>query len=145
MNTHPPKFRNARRQARGFTLIELIVVIALIATVAAVVGGKIITNKERAEAKLADSQLKTLAAQVEQYQGDTGRYPESLQNLLTAPGDADGWLGPYVSKASELQDPWHNPIEYTVPGEDEKPFQLKSLGVDGKTGGEGVDADIVAP
>lgn len=144
MKTPPRTSRHAPHRARGFTLIELIVVIALIATVAAVVGGKIITNKKRAEASLAASQLKALAAQVDQYQGDTGRYPESLQNLVSAPGDADGWLGPYA-KESELKDPWHRPIEYAVPGEDEAPYQLKSLGADGKSGGEGVDKDIVAP
>jgi general secretion pathway protein G len=144
MKTSPRTPRRAPRAARGFTLIELIVVIALIATVAAVVGGRIINNKERAEAKLAVTKLSTLAAQIDQYQGDTGRYPESLQNLISAPGDADGWLGPYAGEA-DLKDPWNQPIEYSVPGEDENPYQLKSLGADRKSGGEGVDKDIVAP
>ena len=138
--THSP---NSRR-VRGMTLIELIVVIALIATVVAVVGGKIIANKKRAEASLARTQLNSLAAQVDQYQSDVGTYPESLQQLVVAPGNADGWLGPYA-KATDFKDPWHNPIEYRHPGDGEAPYKLISLGADGKPGGDGVDKDIEAP
>ena len=132
------------RRVRGMTLIELIVVIALIATVVAVVGGKIIANKKRAEASLARTQLNSLAAQVDQYQSDVGAYPEALQQLVAAPGNADGWLGPYAKEA-DFKDPWHNPIEYRRPGDDEAPYKLVSLGADGKPGGDGVDKDIVAP
>lgn len=133
-----------RRRARGFTLIELIIVITLIAAVLAVVAGKVISNKKRAEASLAKTQLSSLAAQIDQYQTDVGTYPESLQQLVTAPGSADGWLGPYA-KATDFNDPWHNAIEYHRPGEDDAPYKLLSLGADGKPGGEGVDKDVVAP
>jgi general secretion pathway protein G len=135
---------SSSRRVRGVTLIELVIVIVLIGTVLAVVGGKIIGNKKRAEANLAKTQLSSLAAQVDQYQADVGTYPESLQALVTAPGNADGWLGPYA-KAADFKDPWHNQIEYRRPGEDEAPFSLTSLGADGKAGGDGVDKDIVAP
>ena len=138
--THSP---NSRR-VRGMTLIELIVVIALIATVVAVVGGKIIANKKRAEASLARTQLNSLAAQVDQYQSDVGAYPDALEQLVSAPANADGWLGPYA-KATDFKDPWHNPIEYRRPGDADAPFNLISLGADGKPGGDGVDKDIVAP
>jgi len=132
------------RRAIGMTLIELIVVVALIATVFAIVGGKVISNKKRAEANLVKTQLSTLAAQVDQYQADVGTYPDSLEQLVTAPSDADGWLGPYA-KAADFKDPWHNAIEYHRPGEDDAPYKLVSLGADGKPGGEGVDKDVVAP
>ena len=131
------------RRARGFTLIEMIAVIALIAAIAAMVGGKIIQNQKRAQARLAETAVNALATNIEQYQSDVGRYPESLDQLLTAPSDADGWLGPYA-KAGDFKDPWHRAIEYTASGGD-TPFQVKSLGADGKPGGEGVDKDIVAP
>lgn len=134
----------SRRRARGFTLIELIIVITLIAAVLAVVAGKVISNKKRAEANLAKTQLSSLAAQIDQYQSDVGTYPEALQQLVTAPGNADGWLGPYA-KATDFNDPWHNAIEYHRPGEDDAPYRLLSLGADGKPGGEGVDKDVVAP
>jgi general secretion pathway protein G len=130
-------------RAGGFTLIEMIAVIALIAAIAAMVGGKIIQNQKRAQARLAETAVNALATNIEQYQSDVGRYPESLDQLLTAPSDADGWLGPYA-KAADFKDPWHHNIEYTAGGGD-TPFQVKSLGADGKPGGEGVDKDIVAP
>jgi general secretion pathway protein G len=133
-----------RRRNAGFTLIEVIVVIVLIGGILAIVGGKIISNKKSAEARLAVTQLQSLSAQVEQYQSDVGTYPESLQELVTAPGNAAGWLGPYA-KATDFNDPWHHPIEYRHPGDDDAPYKLTSLGADGKPGGEGVDKDVSAP
>ena len=133
--------RNPRRQG-GFTLIEMVVVIMLIAAIAAVIAGKVIQNKHRAEYNLAKTQLRSLAAQIDQFQSDTGTLPDSLQALVQS--SAEGWLGPYA-KAEELKDPWHHAIEYRKPGDDDKPFALVSLGVDGKPGGEGVDKDLVAP
>jgi len=131
-------------RAHGMSLLELVVVIVLIGAVLAVVGGKIVSNKKLAEARLAVTALNSLAAQIDQYKSDVGDYPENLEQLTTAPGNAPGWLGPYAG-AKDLKDPWQNAIEYRRPGEDEAPFQLVSLGADGKTGGQGVDKDIVAP
>jgi general secretion pathway protein G len=136
------QIRSHRRQESGFTLIELIIVITLIAAVMALVAGKVIQNKHQAEVKLARTQLTTLAASIDQYQSDVGALPDSLQQLLQS--DAEGWLGPYA-KAEELKDPWHKPIEFRKPGADDQPFSLVSLGVDGKPGGDGVDKDLVAP
>ena len=132
-----------RKHSRGFTLIELIIVITLIAAVMAVVAGKVIQNKRQAEYKIARTQLTTLAASIDQYESDVGALPESLQQLVSAPG-AEGWLGPYA-KEEDLKDPWRHPIEYRKPGADEQPYSLTSLGVDGKPGGDGVDRDLVAP
>jgi len=132
------------RRARGFTLIEMIAVIALIAAIAAMVGGKIIQSKNKATYNLAKTQMQTLATEIDSYQGDVGRYPDTLQELVTAPSDADGWQGPYA-KASELQDPWHRPIAYNATAGGDVPYTITSLGVDGKPGGDGVDKDIVAP
>lgn len=145
-NTVPARRRSLRAlpRAAGMTLLELVIVIVLIGSVLAVVGGKIVQNKHRAEAKLALTQLNSLASTVDQYKSDVGTYPESLEQLVTAPGNAPGWLGPYT-KSADLKDPWNNPIQYRVPGDNDAPFQLVSLGVDGKAGGEGVDKDVVAP
>jgi general secretion pathway protein G len=131
-----------RKHSRGFTLIELIIVITLIAAVMAIVAGKVIQNKRQAEYKIAKTQMTTLAASIDQYESDVGALPDSLQQLVTA--GAEGWLGPYA-KAEELKDPWHHPIEYRKPGADDRPYSLTSLGVDGKPGGDGVDRDLVAP
>ena len=143
MKTQPTRSPTPRR-ARGMTLLELVIVVVLIGTILAVVGGKIIANKKRAEAKLASTQLQSLSAQIDQYQSDVGSYPDSLEQLVKAPSNADGWLGPYA-KATDFSDPWRHAIEYHQPGDDEAPYKLLSLGADGKSGGEGVDKDIVAP
>ena len=133
---------NSRRRSAGFTLIELIIVITLIAAVMALVAGKVIQNQHKAQYRLAQTQMTTLAASIDQYQNDVGALPDSLQQLIKS--DAEGWLGPYA-KSDELKDPWHNAIEYRKPGDDDRPFSLLSLGVDGKPGGDGVDKDLVAP
>ena len=143
MKTHLTASPGGRR-VRGMTLIELVIVIVLIGTVLAVVGGKIINNKKSAEARIAVTQLNSLATQIDQFQADVGTYPDSLDQLLKDPGNVDGWLGPYAKEA-DFKDPWHNAIEYRRPGADEAPFNLVSLGADGKVGGEGVDKDVVAP
>jgi general secretion pathway protein G len=139
--THSPA---GTRRKRGFTLIELLIVILLVAGLLAVIAGKVMTNKKRAEARLASTQLNSLAAQVDQYQADVGSYPDSLEQLVAAPGNVEGWLGPYAKK-SDFQDPWHNAIQYKRPGDDDAPYTLLSLGADGKAGGEGVDKDVTAP
>ena len=87
-----------RQRALGFTLIELMVVIVLVGTLLAVLGAKIIGNKQRGEWKIAQTQLSTLSQKVESYQSDVGSLPDSLDQLVTAPGNASGWLGPYAGQ-----------------------------------------------
>ena len=135
---------NRKHSQHGFTLIELIIVITLIAGVMALVAGKVIQNKHKAEYKIAQTQMTTLASDIDQYESDVGALPDNLQQLITAPGNAANWLGPYA-KAEDLKDPWHNAIEYRKPGAEDRPYSLTSLGVDGKPGGDGVDKDLVAP
>lgn len=125
---------------RGMSLIEIIIVIVLIGAVIAFVGTRVIGGKDRGDYNLAKSQVSTLAGKIEAFQMDTGRLPASLDELVTQPGDASGWLGPYAKEA-ELKDPWNHPFEYTMPG-DGQPFDLVSLGKDGKAGGTSVDADV---
>ena len=132
------------RRMRGMSLIELVVVIVLIGGVLAVVGAKVVGNKERAEWKLAETHLSTIAGKIEAYESDVGSLPDSLDALVNAPSNEPDWLGPYA-KAEELKDPWHKPIQYNAPGRDDAPFELVSFGADGKEGGEGVDKDIVKP
>lgn len=134
----------SQRQSLGFTLLELMVVIVLVGTLLAVLGSKIVGNKQRGEYKIAKTQLDTLSQKIESYQSDVGSLPDSLEQLITAPSNAPGWLGPYA-KVAEFNDPWQHKIEYRHPGDNNEPYQLVSLGVDGKPGGEGVDKDITAP
>lgn len=125
---------------RGFSLIEIIVVVVLIGGIVAFAASRILGGGDRAKVKLAQAQLQTLAEKVDQYKMDTGTLPPDLNALITAPGGTSGWLGPYA-KAADLNDPWMHPVQYKVPGEG-KPFDLLSYGADGKPGGESVNADI---
>ncbi len=133
--------RSPLRSAQaGFSLIEIIIVTVLIGGIVAFAARQILGGGDRANVNLAKAQIETLAQKVQQYEMDTGQLPSTLGALVTAPGDASGWLGPYA-KATELKDPWHHPIEYRMPGND-GPFDLISLGSDKETGGDSVDADI---
>uniref|UniRef100_UPI001490810C type II secretion system protein GspG n=1 Tax=Acinetobacter baumannii TaxID=470 RepID=UPI001490810C len=77
---------------------------------------------------------------VDNYQIDTGKLPGSLNDLVTAPAGVGGWLGPFA-KPADLNDPWGHALEYRAPGVGQ-PYELISLGKDGKAGGSSVDADI---
>ncbi len=130
----------SRSAQRGFSLIEIILVVVLIGGIVAFAATRILGGGDRAKVSLAKAQVQTMAEKVQQYEMDTGTLPNSLDELVTQPGSATGWLGPYA-KAAEMKDPWNHPFEFTVPG-DGQPFDLVSLGKDGKPGGTSVDADI---
>lgn len=132
--------RSAASQ-RGMSLIEIIIVIVLIGLVLTVVGSRILGGSDRAKVGLAKSQMQTIAGKIEQFEMDTGRKPAALTELVTAPAGASGWLGPYA-KDAELKDPWNNAIQYKVPGESGRAFDLVSLGADGQPGGDSVNADV---
>ena len=128
----------AQAAQAGFSLIEIILVVVLIAGIAAFAATRVFGGSDRAKVNLAKAQVQTLAEKVGQCQQDTGALPGALDELLKS--SATGWLGPYV-KDGELKDPWNHPYAYAVPG-DGKPFDLISLGADGQAGGSSVDADI---
>jgi general secretion pathway protein G len=134
-----PHTLGAARQS-GMSLLEIIIVIVLIGAVLTLVGSRVLGGADRGKANLAKSQIQTLAGKVENFQLDTGRLPGKLDELVTQPGGSSGWLGPYA-KPAELNDPWGHPIEYRAPGEGQ-PFDLISLGKDGRPGGSSYDADI---
>lgn len=140
MNMHS-KRKIAARQ-RGFSLIEILIVVALIALIAGMVANQVFGGRSRANVKLATSGVADLAGKIENYEMDTGVLPERLEDLVKEPGNAKGWLGPYA-KESSLRDPWNTPYEYKVPG-DNAPFAVISYGDDKKPGGTGVDKDIAS-
>lgn len=136
-----------QQRQRGFTLLELLVVLVIIGLLAAFVGPKLFGNIAFAEVKAATAQAKMLRGAVETFRLDVGRYPtaqEGLAVLTKAPGEAAAaarWRGPYLDNELPL-DPWKNPYQYTIPGANGQPFALYSYGNDGKRGGEGDAADI---
>jgi general secretion pathway protein G len=133
--------RSPRQSAQGgFSLIEIIVVVVLMGGIVAFAASRILGGGDRAKVNLARAQVQTLAEKVSQFEMDTGTLPNSLSELVTAPGGAAGWLGPYA-KPAELNDPWNTPFEYRVPGDSGR-YDIVSYGADRRPGGESVDADI---
>ena len=128
--------------ARGFTLVELLLVLVILALIGSLVLPGIIGKAEGAKAKAAASQIDRLAMAVESYYLDTGKTPDSLEQLVEGGGDTAGWNGPYVKKSS-LQDPWGRDYVYQYPGE-HGDFDIYSLGADGQPGGEATNADITS-
>jgi general secretion pathway protein G len=139
MNTQRTS-RIAARAQRGFSLIEILIVVALIALIAGMVANQVFGGQDRAKVKMAQAQVAALSGKVSQYEGDTGALPQRLEDLMTSPGSVKGWLGPY-SKEGELKDPWNTPYEYRVSG---RSFTITSHGADRQPGGTGVDADITS-
>ncbi len=125
---------------RGFTLVELLLVLVILALIGGLVLPGIRGKAESAKANAAAAQVSRLAMAVESFYLDTGSTPDSLEMLVTESGDVKGWNGPYV-KGSLLKDPWGREYEYTYPGE-HGDFDLVSLGADGQPGGEGKNADL---
>jgi general secretion pathway protein G len=136
----PARQRLAAALDRGFTLVELLLVLVILALIGGLVLPGIIGKAEGAKVKAAASQVSRLAMAVESYYLDTGTTPESLGQLVEDPGGQAGWNGPYVKSAS-LKDPWGRDYEYVFPGEHGE-FDIFSLGADGQPGGDGKNADI---
>jgi general secretion pathway protein G len=136
----------ARSKSRlaGYTLTEMLVVIAIIGLIAAVVIPQTIGQLGKAQSRAAKLQVQSLAAALELFQGDNGRYPtpqEGLQALLTRPEGLDNWNGPYLHSKDQLKDPWGHPYRYAVNGQ---AVTVSTLGADNKEGGEGADKDLAA-
>ena len=134
----------------GFTLIELIVVIAIIATLASVVGPSIFGNIGDARVSAAKSQLQIFALALDSYRLDNDVYPsgeQGLDALRAQPSSGEpsrNWRGPYLRQPIPL-DPWGRPYLYAFPGiGNPSGYDLSSLGRDGKEGGSGEDADITS-
>jgi general secretion pathway protein G len=136
------KYRIHNHGRRGFTLVELLLVLVILALIAGLVLPGIIGKAESAKAKAASSSISRLSMSVETFYLDTGNTPSSLEALVNEPPGVKGWNGPYIKK-SLLNDPWGQPYQYRVPGE-HGDFDIQSFGADRQRGGEGNSADITS-
>lgn len=150
INTEVPKLRQLERarwapMTQGFTLLELLVVVAIIGLLAAYVGPKYYSQVGKSEQSLAKSQVEAFARAIGSFRLDMGRFPtteEGLSVLRVKPSLGSGkWNGPYLDKAIPL-DPWGRQYIYRWPSSNDGDFDIQSLGKDGQPGGAGEDADI---
>lgn len=132
----PERRDQARSAEAGFTLIEILVVLAIIGLVVGLVGPRVLTSLADSKVKTARIQIQGLSAAVDLYYLDVGRYPtssEGLAALTQKPDSATTWNGPYLKGSSVPNDPWGRPYAYKVPGQ-HGPYDIVSLGPDGRDG-----------
>ena len=133
------KFENQSfARESGFTLIEILVVMAIIGMLAIMVAPNIFNQQAGAQIDAALSQISSLEAALDTYRLDVGEYPDSLEGLRENISGRAAWNGPYLRRDVPL-DPWGNDYVYDANGRE---FTLSSYGPDGEQGGEGDDADI---
>jgi general secretion pathway protein G len=137
--------KRKRGSERGFTLVEIMIVIIIIGLMAALVGPKLFGKLASAKQKAAKAQIELFGTALDAFRLDVGRYPsteEGLKALREKPSGADNWEGPYLPKEIPL-DPWGRPYTYKCPGEHGE-YDLISYGLDGVEGGDGENQDIVS-
>lgn len=130
---------------KGFTLVEILVVLVIIGLIASLVGPRLFPKLGKGKQSAAKAQIELLGQALDQFRLDIGRYPttqEGLSALVVNPGGLDQWEGPYLKKDLP-KDPWDRPYVYQCPGTHGE-YDLYSYGRDGALGGEGEDKDVVS-
>lgn len=139
------KIKRRRAGQRGFTLIEMLIVMVILGLLAALVGPRMFGKVGKSRQKAAKAQISLFETAMDAYRLDVGRYPTTdmgMEALRTQPQDVGKWDGPYLPKDIPM-DPWGNAYEYRSPS-DHGDYEIISRGADGNVGGEGEDADVVS-
>ena len=131
INSNPNR---TQKLNRGFTLVEMLLVVTIIGILAALVIPRIAGTSETAREKAAYADIKGgIKTAIDRYEVENGTYPKTLQDLITRPGDAKNWSGPYLDELPK--DPWGNPYVYVFPGRNNpNGYDLYSMGRDGQDG-----------
>jgi len=135
-----------RRKALGFSLIELLVVLAILGLLAGLVGPQVMKFLGGSKTKTAKLQIEDLSTALDLYHLEVGNYPsdsEGLDALVEKPAGAANWNGPYLKKKQVPKDPWSHDFHYSQPGQ-HGPFDIYTLGSDNAEGGEGEAQDVVS-
>ena len=139
--------KNIKRSQSGFTLIEIMVVIVILAILAGLVVPKVVGQSDKARVKTTETALATVSNALDMYKVDNSRYPttaQGLEALTTPPADAKNYPDGGYIKGGYPTDGWENEMQYVAPGSEGRPYDLFSLGADGQQGGEGLDTDLYA-
>src|SRR5689334_5778452 len=131
---------------RGFTLVEMLVVIAIIGMIMGLVGPRVLNYLSESKANTARIQIQSFSSALDLFYLDAGRYPtssEGLAALVQPPPGLAGWAGPYLKGGNVPNDPWSHPYVYRSPGA-RAPYDIVSYGADGQEGGTGLAADITS-
>lgn len=129
---------------RGFTLVEMLVVITIIGLIMALVGPRVLNYLSESKVKAARIQIESLSSALDLFYLDNGRYPssaEGLSALVQRPANSASWNGPYLKTGSVPADPWGRPYLYRAPAE-HAPYEIASYGPSGEQGGSGAAAEI---
>jgi general secretion pathway protein G len=133
-----------RRGDAGFTLLELLVVLAILGLLAAIVAPQVLKYLGTSRSQVAKVQIENISASLDHFEVDVGRYPtpeEGLDALIKAPANAPNWNGPYLKQASGLTDPWGQKYAYANPGKHGE-VDVYTLGSDHADGGTGEAKDV---
>ena len=135
---------DARQGERGFTLVEMLVVITIIGLIMGLIGPRVLNYLSESKVKAAKIQMQSFSSALDLFNLDAGRYPSTAEGLAAlvrrTPG-VEAWNGPYLKGGNVPNDPWNHPYIYRAPGE-HGAYNIMSYGSDGQEGGSGVAADI---
>jgi len=124
------------RHRRGFTLVEMLLVLVILAVLAAIVIPKMSGRSQQAKVTAASTQINGFETALDMFEADTGFYPKSLDALVNEPSGTQNWKGPYLKQGIPL-DPWGNPYLYSYPGKNNaRGYDLQAVGPDGRPGGD---------
>lgn len=141
----PPRSQaKTRNRQAGVTLLEVMIVLAIMALVIGVATPRLIDTFGRAKSQAAEVQMSNIKGALQMYYIDVGTLPTTTQGLsalVLQPQSVSGWRGPYLNSAEDLIDPWGRRYQLKVPGEN-TPFELISFGRDGQPGGTNEDSDL---
>ncbi|GGW92469.1 type II secretion system major pseudopilin GspG [Alteromonas halophila] len=130
------------RNNKGFTMIELLVVLVILGLLAGLVGPQFFGKVDSSKVRTAETQVKMLKMALQTYRLDIGQYPSKLEDLMAAPNNVKQyWDGPYLQEDVPL-DPWNTAYVYRRDSNAQQGFYLYSLGADGQEGGSDLNADV---